>query len=86
VKRQFTVIKNFDDNISSNSSATNQKGYIIGSRTVTNNISFATAPKVHDSETSAKREAERLAKANPGKKFVVVQIVGEVVSGGVSWS
>ena len=39
----------------------------------------------HRDESSAKREAERLAKLNPGLKFFVVKTIGCVESTSVLW-
>lgn len=59
--------------------------YIIGTRNGAN-FSFSATPRVHPNEKEAKAEAERLAKSNPGKRFVVVKLVGSVVASGVNWS
>lgn len=47
---------------------------------------FSPKPKVHVTELSAKAEAERLAKENPGVRFMIVKRYGEVVCGGMVWS
>ena len=58
--------------------------YIIGSVTG-ESVSFATTPKVHLSKTDAQAEAERLARANPGKEFILVKVEGRVKVNGVQW-
>ena len=60
-------------------------GYIIGS-VVGANYSFSTTPKIHATLSLAKAEAERLAKGNTTKRFVVVKIEGTVQATGVAWS
>ncbi len=39
----------------------------------------------HDSEESARREAERLARNNPGQQFHVLQVVGTCQHKAVEW-
>lgn len=60
--------------------------YLIGSVASDGRISFADYPKYHRKQDEAKVEAERLAKANPGKTFIVVMVAGTVVSTGVQWN
>lgn len=48
-------------------------------------FSFAPNPKLHPNKQVAYVEAERLANAFPGKRFVVAQIAGSVVANGVKW-
>lgn len=51
-------------------------------------VSYAPRPnmsKVHTDEQSARDDAERLAKAHPGKGFVVSEIKGTVSAGNVVW-
>ena len=47
--------------------------------------SIAKNPVKHNSLSEAKFEAERLAKANPQTKFVVLEIKGAVEAVGVRW-
>lgn len=61
------------------------KGWIIGS-VIGNSYSFNPTPRVHATEDSVNTEIERLAKTNPGTRFVKVRIEAFVQSGGVSWS
>lgn len=68
-----------------NMSKFNKGSYIIGS-VVGDSLSFSQFPKVHTDLVSVKQEAERLAKVNPGKEFIVVQIAGKVQAVGVAWS
>jgi hypothetical protein len=42
-------------------------------------------PKIHDSRTDADSEALRLARAAPGTRFAVYQVVSTVCVGEVSW-
>ena len=53
--------------------------YIVGS-TDGANVSFSPTPRVHANRASAAAEAERLAKAHPGKEFLLVKIEGSAVS------
>ena len=39
----------------------------------------------HASETSAREEAERLARLNPGQEFTVLQSVASVVKSDMRW-
>jgi hypothetical protein len=59
---------------------------IIGSIQGDGSISFSANPAVHTNEQSWKTEIERLALASPGKRYVAVQVVGSVVSGGLVWN
>lgn len=59
-------------------------GFIIGSRQG-GVFSFAVMPVVHPTLAAGRAEAERLANKNPGKKFVLVCIMGSVQSGGINW-
>jgi hypothetical protein len=70
---------------STNTGETNSRGWIIGS-VDGNQFSFSTTPRVHDTENSVNTEIERLAKANPGRRFVKVKIEAYVQAGGVNWS
>lgn len=70
---------------STNMGSVNSRGWIIGSVNG-NQFSFSSNPRVHDTENSVNTEIERLAKTNPGTKFVKVRIEAYVQAGGVSWS
>lgn len=59
--------------------------FIIGTRDG-EGFSVSTRPHIHLSLHEARQEAERLAKTNPNKKFVVMKIEGQVVASGVTWS
>jgi hypothetical protein len=65
-------------------SAPNTKGYIVG-RVFLNSMSFATNPKVHMTEASAKAECERLAKLTPGSNYTYFEMKGTCTAVGVSW-
>lgn len=71
--------------VSKSPQAAPSKGWIIGSVNG-NQFSFSSNPRVHDTENSVNTEIERLAKTNPGTKFVKVRIEAYVQAGGVSWS
>lgn len=58
--------------------------YIIGS-VAGEQVSFNTNPKVHGNKVDAQAEAERLARANPGKEFLLVRVEGRVKVDGVQW-
>ena len=60
-------------------------GYIVGSVTLSG-LSFAAYPKIHKSLAEVRTETERLAKTNPGKTFVYLEIKGNCTAGGVQWS
>ena len=81
------VMKYTDTTVSApaTNGATSKHGWIIGSVTGSQ-YSFSTTPRVHETENSVNTEIERLAKANPGKRFVKVRIEAFVQAGGVSWS
>lgn len=49
-------------------------------------LSISKEPKEHATAVIAKREAERLAKSDDSKEFVVLQVVGTVKAVGVTWS
>lgn len=70
---------------STNTGEVNSRGWIIGS-VDGNQFSFSTTPRVHETENSVNTEIERLAKANPGRRFVKVKIEAYVQAGGVNWS
>lgn len=50
------------------------------------NISISQTPVVHLSELSASLEAERLARANPGKRFILMELKGICFVDNVAWS
>ena len=59
---------------------------IIGTQAPNGTVSFSSAPVIHTTEASWKTEIERLAKSNPGTKFIAVQVVASVVAGGLVWN
>lgn len=59
--------------------------FIVGSIS-TYGFSVATSPVIHSDEESARSEAERLAKANPASKYVVLEVSGVVSANAVVWS
>lgn len=61
------------------------KGYVIGS-VISDRLSFSSFPKIHKSLAEVRTETERLAKANPGKTFIYLEIVSSCTAGGVVWS
>lgn len=61
------------------------RGVIIGSVDEQGFISISAKPAVHVTGESARKEAERLAQANPGKRFVRLQIIDAVQVAGVRW-
>lgn len=46
---------------------------------------FSSTPKVHEFESNALKEVERLAAAFPGKKFAYFGCMGVAVTNGVTW-
>lgn len=60
------------------------KGFMIGTVQGTA-LSFAKTPTIHTTEASVKSEAERLARLQPGIKFVIVKVCNVVVASSVSW-
>jgi hypothetical protein len=67
-----------------NAVPSNTKGFIVG-RVFLNNMSFASNPKVHMTESSAVAECERLAKLTPGSNYTYFEMKGTCTVGGVSW-
>ncbi len=59
-------------------------GFIVGSRSG-DQFSFSPTPRVHSTLFDAKTEAERLAKLQPAKRFVVMGLMGSVKASGVTW-
>lgn len=59
--------------------------YIIGSVTSSGVVSFSANPKEHTDQVAAFKEAERLARENPNKEFIVAKIVGQVTTQSVVW-
>lgn len=72
------------EGVSMNANEIKRGDFIVGSIGV-NGLSFANHPKIHKDSLSAKLEAERLAKTNQGKKFVVVEVKGVVEVANVVW-
>ena len=62
------------------------KGNVIIGTVKEGKVSFTSTPSVHTTEQSWKTEIERLAKANPGVKFIAVTITAAVVAGGLVWN
>lgn len=60
--------------------------FIVGSISSAGEISFSSTPRVHETHQEARLEAERLAKNNPGKEFLVSEIKGRVRANAVNWS
>lgn len=60
----------------SGESAVKARRYIVGSLSDTGDVSFATNPTTHTSGSDARSECKRLAKQNPGRTFIFVQLVG----------
>lgn len=58
--------------------------FIIGSRQGVR-MSISSEPKIHTNVNEAKQEAERLARLDPAKAFVVLAVVGEVQAQGIAW-
>lgn len=59
--------------------------FIVGSIDAQGKFSATSSPKLHLSRDSAKAESERLAKLNPAKSFVVLEISGIVQASNVVW-
>lgn len=56
---------------------TNSRGkFIVGSFSDQQGFSFSVNPVTHDNSAQARAECTRLAKLNPGKTFVFVQLCG----------
>lgn len=64
--------------------ATNFEFYVIA-KLVNGNPAFSSGPKVHTSSASAKAEAQRLAAANPGNKFMIFKATNAVSVGSTVW-
>lgn len=56
-------------------SATKDKRFIVGSVS-TSGVSFASSPAVHITSGEARAECTRLARMNPGKLYIFVQLCG----------
>jgi hypothetical protein len=59
--------------------------FVIGSLHPENGWSMRPEPKTHQTEKQAKKECERLAKLDPTKKFVYLEIKGACQVIGVTW-
>lgn len=59
--------------------------FVIGSLHHENGWSMRPEPKTHQTEKQAKKECERLAKLEPTKKFVYLEIKGACQVSGVTW-
>lgn len=78
------AVKHEKEKSEMNANSIKTGGFIIGS-IGPNGLSFANHPMVHGDSLSAKMEAERLAKTNQGKKFVVVEVKGIAEVANVVW-
>lgn len=77
----------YQPNKGTNMPSLNTNQFIIGSSiNGGTGISIANAPRPHDDKPAAYKEAERLATANPGTEYVVLQIVGKCRSRQVVWA
>lgn len=56
------------------------RNYIVGSIDFGGYWSFAPKPVFHATESEAKRECDRLARANIGKAYVYVKLAGALVT------
>ena len=59
--------------------------YVIGTISSSNRLSGAADPAIHTDIKSAQVEAERLAKANPGTRYIVLGARGVVGVQQVTW-
>ena len=73
-------MKNYSNKITSQivgELAVKQQKFIIGSiDPIKGLVSFSTNPALHDDVFTARVECKRLAVANPGKTFIIVQLRG----------
>ena len=60
------------------------RNYIVGSVDFDGYWSFAGKPVFHATEADAKRECDRLARANSGKAYVYVKLAGAMVTNQVT--
>jgi hypothetical protein len=61
-----------------------QRGVVICS-VVNERLVFGSDPKIHTTAASWKGEIERLARNNPGVKFIALRVDSAVVANGVTW-
>lgn len=59
--------------------------YIVGSVSADGALSFSSYPVAHSDKDTAINEARRLATKEPGKAYIVAQLVGGCVASGVSF-
>ena len=63
----------------------NRGNYIIGSLDRFCRFSAAANPMLHTTVEAVRKEAERLAKLDTSKSFVVLEVKGIVEASGVNW-
>lgn len=61
------------------------RDYIVGSISADGALSFSDRPAAHNDKEAALEEAQRLAAKEPGKAYVVAQLVGGCVASGMSF-
>ncbi len=84
--KETAAVQESNTNVANNASVSNVGQFIVGRNNAAGQLTVAETPKVHDSEASAKTEAQRLATLNPGMSFVVLRVMASVVTGGVQWT
>lgn len=60
--------------------------FIVGSLRADKSLSFSDRPVIHLTEDVARTEVARLAKANPGKEYVYLRVLGAAKAQDVVWA
>jgi len=75
-KEPINELNNMRTNLTNSNIETyvRKHSYIVGSVSADDGLSIATAPVLHATIIEARAECQRLAKLNPGKNFIALQL------------